>query len=160
MISSSLISLLPGRLLVSHYLLASYCYYWQNCSPMMDHAFDQLCVRLLKEYDDIEHEHKHLVEKEALTAGTCLLSHESYPSRVIHGWRDYIAAALNGHLEEDLRQRYGEVKRARVTRVSRTPKPTEEAAGTRRVRRVRASVEPEETPPTRRKRTVRVIRSR
>ena len=42
--------------LVSHYLLASYCYYHDNRSPMTDHAFDRLCVRLLGRWDLIPEE--------------------------------------------------------------------------------------------------------
>lgn len=69
--------------LVKHYLLASYCYYQQNISPMTDHAFDRLCVRLLERWDHIDpkvYHHKNLINKGDVEAGTCLLKESAYPS--------------------------------------------------------------------------------
>ena len=57
--------------LYSHYLMSSYLYY-KNLPvvPWSDVQFDMACKRLLLEWDDIDHIHKHLCSKEDLEAGT------------------------------------------------------------------------------------------
>ena len=57
-------------MLVPYYLMFSYLYYEKNVSLIEDTEFDKLCQTLLEKYDNVEHMHKHLVSKEALTAGT------------------------------------------------------------------------------------------
>ena len=58
------------NMLVPYYLMFSYLYYEKNLSLIEDTEFDKLCQTLLEKYDNVEHMHKHLVSKEALTAGT------------------------------------------------------------------------------------------
>ena len=58
------------NMLVPYYLMFSYLYYEKNISLIEDTEFDKLCQTLLEKYDNVEHMHKHLVSKEALTAGT------------------------------------------------------------------------------------------
>ena len=58
------------NMLVPYYLMFSYLYYEKNVSLIEDTEFDKLCQTLLEKYDNVEHMHKHLVSKEALTAGT------------------------------------------------------------------------------------------
>lgn len=152
MLTKRHIDMLPLRLLVSHYLMASYCYYQQDCSPMSDEAFDYLCVRIERSYTRIEHPHKGLVDREALTAGTCLLAEKKYPSRVRLGWRQYYASAVNGFLEDELEKLYGVFtatpnRRMRVRPVA-SAKPAEPAT---RLKRSRPSQTPEPTPPRKRR---------
>ncbi len=68
----------PGQM-VQAYLLASYCYYWLDLSPLTDHAFDLLARQLLACYDEIEHQHKDLITKSDLKMGTLLLTEDKYP---------------------------------------------------------------------------------
>lgn len=66
---------------VSHYIMASYLYYiLDKPSPISDTQFDRLARKLLKDWDSIEHMHKHLLSKQALRAGTLFdLKVEDYP---------------------------------------------------------------------------------
>ena len=52
--------------LVPLFLIASYTYYQRKENLMSDETFDLLAERLLKEWDDIVHPHKHLITKEHL----------------------------------------------------------------------------------------------
>lgn len=58
------------NLLVPAYLCHSYLYYGLDESVISDGEYDSICVRLLKEYDNITHIHKEFVHKENLEAGT------------------------------------------------------------------------------------------
>ena len=58
------------NMLVPYYLMFSYLYYEKNVSLIEDTEVDKLCQTILEKYDIVEHMHKHLVSKEALTAGT------------------------------------------------------------------------------------------
>ena len=55
---------------VSWFLSASLAYYWVDCPILSDGCFDEICQDLLARWDEIEHQHKHLVDPEALRAGT------------------------------------------------------------------------------------------
>lgn len=58
------------HLLVPWYLMTSYLYYVEDQSVISDKMFDNICRRLLSEWDTIDHPHKNLVSKESLIAGT------------------------------------------------------------------------------------------
>lgn len=60
----------------------SYRYYILNSPVISDNMFDKLCRYLLEVYDKYEHMHKHLITKEDLKCGTCLI--KEYPQRVIN----------------------------------------------------------------------------
>ena len=57
---------------LSMYLMAAYAYYVEDDPIMSDWHFDMLAKYLLENYDTIEHQHKHLVTKDDLRAGTYL----------------------------------------------------------------------------------------
>jgi len=57
-------------MLVPYYLMYSYLYYKKNESLISDNQYDNLCKDLLKNWDNINHIHKHLISKESLEAGT------------------------------------------------------------------------------------------
>jgi len=84
----------PGQL-IQHYLLSAYCYYHLDDSPLTDAAFDRLCVRLGECWDTLEHQHKGIISKGDIDAGTCLLSADDFPNMVKHSAYDYIQAALS-----------------------------------------------------------------
>ena len=56
--------------LVPYYLMSSYLYYKQNKSVFSDDDFDYLCKRLLDNFDNVKHMHKHLITKEDLESGS------------------------------------------------------------------------------------------
>lgn len=59
----------PNQLLQT-YLMASHLYYQRYESIMDDSCFDAICKRMVECYEDIEHDHKYLVTKDDLVAGT------------------------------------------------------------------------------------------
>ena len=66
--------------LVPQYLMHSYLYYIEGVSVISDRSYDILCKRLMDEWDDVEHPHKHYVNYEALSSGTGFyLKREDYP---------------------------------------------------------------------------------
>jgi len=70
---------MQGNMLVPWYLMAAYTYYHLDESIITDAEFDRMAKELLKDYDTIEHRHKHLISKEELKAGTLLLPADQYP---------------------------------------------------------------------------------
>ena len=69
-----------GRL-YSLFLVASYCYYKRFSDIMPDTDYDAIAKRLLKEWGTFEHQHKYLISKEDLKAGTAYAIKE-YPTIV------------------------------------------------------------------------------
>jgi NAD-dependent DNA ligase len=67
------------NMLVPWYLMASYAYYEEDEPLISDSLFDKLANRLLSSWEDIEHRHKDLLNKEMLRAGTYI---GSYPNLV------------------------------------------------------------------------------
>ena len=71
------------NMLVPWYLMASYLYYIKDESLLSDAFYDEICKRLAVLYDNITHVHKHLIDKNQLSAGTgYYLSEECYPNMV------------------------------------------------------------------------------
>jgi len=65
---------------VPYYLMASYAYYKEDDPIFSDDYYDLLAKKILKNWDDIEHYHKHLLSKDILEAGSFL---GKYPTIVI-----------------------------------------------------------------------------
>ena len=59
----------PNRL-VSYYCMSNYLYYEKEKNVLTDGDYDGLCKRILKEWSNINHQHKDKLSKEALEAGT------------------------------------------------------------------------------------------
>jgi hypothetical protein len=78
--------------LVPYYLMSSFLYYeshpqWE--SPLTDTEYDDLCKRVLAEWETLDHPHKHLIDYFALSAGTGFyLKQDDYPQMTV-------AAAIN-----------------------------------------------------------------
>ena len=68
-----------NNMMIPWYVMASYAYYVEDRPLLSDGYFDRMAKRMLAEWDDIEHMHKHLITKEMLEAGTFL---GEYPSRI------------------------------------------------------------------------------
>ena len=58
------------NMLIPYYLMYSYLYYEKNKSIVTDDEYDMICKRLYDEWNDVEHYHKHLVDRDSLLAGT------------------------------------------------------------------------------------------
>jgi hypothetical protein len=67
------------NMLVPWYLMASYGYYIRDESLLSDHVYDALCEQMADEWPSLTHMHKHLINPEWLSAGTCFLRDEEYP---------------------------------------------------------------------------------
>ena len=56
--------------LVPIYLMSSYLYYEHDKNVLDDTQFDYLCKKILDNWDNITHIHKHLLDKETLQTGS------------------------------------------------------------------------------------------
>ena len=65
---------------IGKYLVHSYLYYHLHTSRISDGEYDDLAKYILEHWDDLEHPHKHLLSKDMLEAGTCLI--KEYPQIV------------------------------------------------------------------------------
>lgn len=61
---------IDGGRLVAFFLMASYLYYERAISLMDDGQFDLICKKLDEKWDEINHPHKYLIEREALSSTT------------------------------------------------------------------------------------------
>jgi len=83
--------------LVPQYLMHSYLYYIEGTSVLSDRSYDLLCQRLLAEWDEVEHPHKHIVDKAALGSGTGFyLKEEDYPRIATIAAREYFLLESEG----------------------------------------------------------------
>jgi hypothetical protein len=64
---------------VPWYLMASYAYYVEDNPILSDEYFDRISQKMIKNWGDIEHMHKHLITLDMLGAGSYL---GEYPSMV------------------------------------------------------------------------------
>lgn len=81
----NVIDTLNDNQLVTHYLMSCYLYYELDKQVYTDDQFDQLAKRLLRQWDNVQHMHKHLITKGDLEAGTGYAI--KYPERVKGGAR-------------------------------------------------------------------------
>ena len=102
MIEAITISRMLGNHLVHHYLLASFCYYHLNESPMTDEAFDFLCSRLQRELPDATTSHAALINPDDLDAGTCLIPRDKFPSIVVMTAFEYLSKCANNQIQKEL----------------------------------------------------------
>jgi NAD-dependent DNA ligase len=66
--------------MIPWYLMASYAYYEENDPIFSDYFYDTLAQRMIKEWKNIHHFHKHLISLDDLRAGTYI---GDYPNRII-----------------------------------------------------------------------------
>ena len=59
----------PNRC-VAFYMMSAYLYYEKDKQVLTDSMFDNICKKILKTWDTIDHPHKELIDKESLEAGT------------------------------------------------------------------------------------------
>lgn len=58
------------NMLVPWYLMATYAYYDLDNPLLSDAGYDWVCLALAQSWDQIDHMHKHLINRESLEAGT------------------------------------------------------------------------------------------
>ena len=73
------------NMMVPWYLMAAYAYYVEDDPILSDSFFDDMSKTMLTCWDDIEHYHKHLINKDDLAAGSYL---GEYPSIVEGALKD------------------------------------------------------------------------
>lgn len=68
------------NLTVPWYLMTSFLYYQKDESLISDGLYDSLCKLMLDNWDSIEHPHKHLINRDALVAGSGFdIPEDAYP---------------------------------------------------------------------------------
>ena len=67
LLTTSHVDQMPLGALVSNYLMSSYAYEHLHAVYMDDSAYDRLCKRLDEHFDEIAHQHKHLVDRSDLS---------------------------------------------------------------------------------------------
>jgi len=83
--------------LVPQYLMHSYLYYIEGSPVLSDRSYDLLCIRLLADWDEVEHPHKDIVDKESLSSGTGFyLKEEDYPLIAVMAAREYFLEDSEG----------------------------------------------------------------
>jgi hypothetical protein len=73
------------NMLVPWYLMAAYAYYVEDDPILSDATYDNLVKKLLDRWDEVEHRHKPLIDRDQLLAGTFL---GQYPSIIKGAVRD------------------------------------------------------------------------
>ena len=71
---------------VARYLMSAYAYYELDDPLMTDGQFDKLGTWLLTHYDDIDHQHKSLITKDDLKAGTYLGKYPEMVKGAVDSW--------------------------------------------------------------------------
>ena len=84
------------NLLVPYYLMMAYRYYVKDDPMVSDSLFDMTAKKLLKEWENIKHFHKYLLNTDMLVAGTYI---GDYPTIV----EDASYAVSNKEFEKKLR---------------------------------------------------------
>lgn len=70
---------------VSWFLMASYAYYVMNKSMVTDECYDGMAKDILAHWDEITHQHKRLITKADLAAGTLFaLKTKDYPLMTVY----------------------------------------------------------------------------
>lgn len=75
------------NMLVPWWLMASHAYYDLDDPFLSDDCYDLLTRQLDERWDEIEHSHKHLIDRDALKAGTGYQLAGKMPSRIVDATR-------------------------------------------------------------------------
>ena len=82
---------LSRELAIPHLLLASYLYYLMDVSIFSDERYDLLCKQVYMWWDELNHYHKYLIDKDSLKAGSLYyLKEEDYPTITKHRAHDFV----------------------------------------------------------------------
>lgn len=75
------------NMLVPYYLMTSYAYYVEDDPIVSDSFYDNLAKKLLKEFDNIQHHHKSVIDKDALSAGSFLGEYPGIVQGALHSFK-------------------------------------------------------------------------
>lgn len=127
MSSVEAVKAMPANKLVNLYMMCSYLYYIHDLSPVPDEVYDEICKQLILKYQDIDHQHGHLINKDALHAGTAYhLREVNYP----------LIVQVSALAWMDKGSPIAPIK-TRRRRINPEPEPVETPPARRRVRRRR-----------------------
>lgn len=74
--------------MIPWYLMGSYAYYKQDNPIFSDSFYDEMAKTILERWDDIEHYHKQLINKDDLLAGSYLGEYPSIVEGALDSLRD------------------------------------------------------------------------
>lgn len=80
------------NMLVPWWIMAAYCYDVEDSPIISDNEFDNLVQKLDQNWDKIDHEHKHLLDRSMLKSSIAIQG--KYPAKAIGA-----AKRLIGHLQ-------------------------------------------------------------
>ena len=84
--------------LVPIYLMSSYLYYELDKNVLTDSQFDYLCKKILDNWDNINHMHKHLIDKDNLKAGSGYgLEYTNLIKGAALNWYENMKGKVNGN---------------------------------------------------------------
>jgi len=72
------------NLSVPWFLMAAYAYYIEDDPILTDEMYDHLVRKLRKNWDEIEHHHKHLIDEDQLWAGTYMGDYPPIVADAVH----------------------------------------------------------------------------
>lgn len=74
--------------MIPWYLMGSYAYYKQDNPIFSDSFYDEMAKTILERWDEIEHYHKQLIDKDDLLAGSYLGEYPSIVEGALDSLRD------------------------------------------------------------------------
>ena len=84
------------NMLVPLYLILSYAYYVEDNPLVSDAYYDSMAKQLYKEYDNVNHMHKHLISKDALAAGSFIGIYPNIINGAYHDFRRNYEGRIHG----------------------------------------------------------------
>jgi NAD-dependent DNA ligase len=78
------------NMMVPYYLMAAYAYYQEDDPIFTDSFFDNLAKTMLTVWDDIQHQHKHLISVGDLEGGTYLGEYPGIVSGALKSLRETV----------------------------------------------------------------------
>lgn len=97
-IGTDIILRMQDNHLIQHYLMASYCYYMLDESPMTDEAYDLVCKLLTERWDQIEHQHKKFISFADNKVASAFNEVSKYPTMVRVAAMGYTERITSGEL--------------------------------------------------------------
>lgn len=79
------------NLLVPHFILHSWLYYVADAPVILDDTFDRIVALLDEKWDEVQHRHKHLIDRSLLKTGFYL----QYPG-IVEGAAKAMTKELTG----------------------------------------------------------------
>ena len=88
-------------MMVPYYLMASYAYYVEDDPIFSDSFYDDMSKTMIQMWDEIQHYHKHIIDIDALSAGSFL---GEYPSIIPGALESLRAQHIPKKLKKQIRK--------------------------------------------------------